>query len=222
MHYSKHAIASVVSSSIEPDKASIFELSPEAVKTIQSLTGIILAVIATAGVLTLAAVAPNIFVAGRKVFSTYKHLSNKDKSRKIAKSFYYLKKSGLIKMTPTAEDFKIMLTEKAKQKLKKLFFNAVSVPKPKRWNGRWWQIAADIPTKDHRNGADLLRRKLKEMNFYPLQRTLWFYPFDPRDQVQTIATEYDVANYVTMMEISRLDKEDASNMKNHFKAIGIL
>jgi hypothetical protein len=83
-------------------------------------------------------------------------------------------------------------------------------------------VAADIPTKDHRQGADLLRRKLKQMGFYPLQRSLWFYPFDPRPEIEFICREFGVANFVTVMEINRLDVQDEKLLKKHFSKLGKL
>ena len=78
-------------------------------------------------------------------------------------------------------------------------------------------MAADIPTKEHKTAADALRRKLKEMNFYSLQRTLWFYPHDPRLEIDWIVRIYHIERFVTIMEISRLDLDDAEKMVKFFR-----
>lgn len=60
------------------------------------------------------------------------------------------------------------------------------------------------------------------MGFFPLQRTLWFYPYDPRSEVEFIITYYGIERFVTVMEIYRLDKDDESKMLSHFKELKIL
>ena len=82
--------------------------------------------------------------------------------------------------------------------------------------------AADIPTKNYRRGADMLRRKLKELGFFSLQRTLWFYPFDPRKELEYVVNSFGIANFVTLMEVSRLDRDDEEIMKKFFRVSKIL
>ena len=58
-----------------------------------------------------------------------------------------------------------MVTPRGKKRLEKLTFASFVIPKPENWNKKWWLVAADIPTKDHKLAADALRRKLKKMGF---------------------------------------------------------
>jgi hypothetical protein len=60
------------------------------------------------------------------------------------------------------------------------------------------------------------------MGFYPLQRTLWLYPFDPREEIRFVVEHFGISQFVTVLEISRMDKEDESRMKDFFKASGVL
>ena len=82
-------------------------------------------------------------------------------------------------------------------------------------------MAADIPTKGYRQGADALRAKLKQMGFCPLQRTLWFYPYDPRKQLEVIVNHYGIGEFVTVMEISRMDIQDEKVLKKYFNLLRI-
>ncbi|MBI4049474.1 MAG: hypothetical protein HY395_01495 [Candidatus Doudnabacteria bacterium] len=83
-------------------------------------------------------------------------------------------------------------------------------------------MLADIPSKPYRKHADFFREKLKSLGFYPLQRTVWIHPFDPRDQVEFVAAFYSLEKFVTTMEVSRLEAEDEKVIFNHFKDQGIL
>ena len=143
-----------------------------------------------------------------------------ERMRKVTRSFYYLKERGYVSFSAD-NNLDIQITDKGKAKLKDLYFKSLSVPK-QFWDGKYWQVAVDIPTKEHRDGADALRRHLKRMSFYPLQRTLWFYPFDPRKQIDILADTYRIAQFVTVMKIAKMDPADGKILYVFFREIGVL
>ena len=202
-------------------------ISTEQVEKLKDASAIALSVIAGAGLVTLGAITPGIFIALEEYFRLRdryrrKKLSRKDKQQKVLKTFYYLKQRGYINMKPAAGDFKISLTDKGFERMKEVNFDTLTIERPKNWDGKWWQVAADIPTKKYRRGADLLRQKLKDIGFFPLQRTLWFYPYDPRAEIEFVATTYGIERFVTVMEINRLDDDDEIKLKSYFIDEGIL
>lgn len=218
MEYQK--IGSVIRSSTPSERERRPRLTPQQIEKLKTLSNIALAVIAGVGIIALSAIAPNIFVAVDKIFSEKypnRKFSKREKDIKVSQTFYYMKRSGFIRMKPIGSDFKIFLTKLGKKRLGKLNFENMVIKRPSSWDGKWWQVAADIPTKRYRRGADLLREKLKELGFYPLQRTLWFYPYDPREEIEFIVKHYGIERFVTVMEVSRLDKEDEAKMKQFFK-----
>ncbi|MBI4049836.1 MAG: hypothetical protein HY398_00100 [Candidatus Doudnabacteria bacterium] len=210
-------LGNIIRRSLPQEKAPRF--SPEQIEKIKTASGIALVIIAAAGVIAVSAVAPNIFIAIDKLFlrkHPNRRLSRKQREAKAIRAFYYLKKHKYIRMKRTKEDFKIFLTNLGEKKVRQLQFEQLRVPKPGHWNRKWWQVAADIPTEEYKWAADLLRQKLKDMNFFPLQRTLWFYPYDPRKEVEWIVQNYGIADFVTVMEINRLDKDDERKMEKFF------
>lgn len=218
MKYFKSTISTVIENSLPSEKTP--RLTPEQIAKLKTISKVALAVIAGAGIISLALVAPQMFVAIDKLFLKKPgrpKLNRKDKRLMIAKTVYYLKQNKIIMMRPDGQDFKIFLTRLGRARLKKINFGSLDIGKPKSWNGKWWQVAADIPTKKYKWRADLLREKLKEMGFFPLQRTLWFYPYDPRREVELVANHYNVDNFVTVMEVSRLDLDDEQKMKKFFR-----
>ncbi len=202
-----------------------FELNDKNIQTLTSASQVALAVVAAAGIATIALVMPNAmqvvdkFVFRRKRGRRY---TREEKQRKMAETFYYLKRSGLIQIKPEKSGWRLWVTPRGKKRLEKLTFASLVIPKPENWNKKWWLVAADIPTKDHKLAADALRRKLKKMGFYPLQRTLWLYPYDPCRELDFIIRNFDIANFVTVMEVSRLDNEDDKKVTAHFRKLNIL
>lgn len=216
-------IGAVIRKATPAEKPSRF--TPEQIEKLKSAGNVALAILLGSGVVALSAVAPNMFIAIEKLFlSKYpnRHLSKKEKDIKMSQAFYYLKRSGYIIMRPTARDFKIYVTKLGKRKWKKLEIETLTIPHPRSWNGTWWLVAADIPTKKHKRGADLLRQKLKDLQFFPLQRTLWIYPYDPRAEIEFISNYYGIGRFVTVMEINRLDLDDQEKIRDYFQEVELL
>lgn len=207
-----------------PIKQPLIKLSQVQMETLRTTAEVALAIIVAAGAITIAVAAPNLSQAIDKLFSRHKKrkLPAPEKQKKTIQAFYYLKRSGLIKFKPRGKDLIVYMTDLGKIKYKKIQDDIRSIPKPKTWNGKWWLAAADIPTKQYRQGADLLRNKLKELKFYPLQRTLWIYPHDPKVELQFLINRYGISQFVTLMEISRLDQDDEQKIREFFKARNIL
>ncbi len=182
-------------------------------------------------IMTLSLVMPNAI----QILRLYKQLKRSVKrsiaqsqkqsnlAREVRQAFYYMKNHGYIRMRPVGlHDYVISFTKLGKKRLSKIKFDNLQIEKTKKWDGQWWLIAGDIPTKTHRHGADLLRAKFRQMGLYTLQRTLWLYPYDPRTALQYILDEYSLEHYVTVMQVSRLDRDDEENAKKHFHKLGVL
>ncbi len=216
MKYHKYQIGTTLRK-MDPSRDPIFDLNKDQLELIGNASKIVLVILAAAGAITLAAVAPNIFTTLDKLYKLKgKKYTKRQKEIKTAQTFYYLKKSGLIKFTKNKNDIKLFLSSLGKKKVDQISFEALSITKPKKWDGRWWQVAADIPTKGYRQGADALRYKLKQMGFCSLQRTLWFYPYDPRKQLEIVLEHYNLGKFVTVMEVSRMDEQDEKVLKTYF------
>lgn len=222
MRYHRSRISSIIGGAIPEDKPP--RLIPEQMEKLKTAGAVALVILGAAGVIVLSAVAPNIFWAVDEIFfkKSRRNFTKKEKERQIAKAFYYIKSKGYIRMKPTGKDFMIYLTTFGKKRLKKLDFENLTISKPVSWNSKWWQVAADIPTKKYKKAADAFREKLISMKFFPLQRTLWFYPHDPRKEVEFIIHHYGIERFVTVMEVNRLDRDDERKMKKFFEEGGII
>ncbi len=202
-----------------------FEISSNQLESLRTAADMALAIIAVAGIITVSAVVPNLLAALGKLFTQKnpgRRYLRREKEQKAARAFYYLRKKNYIAFKKDGPDFKVFLTALGRKKSDSLAFKILQPSKSPKWDGRWWQVAADIPTKEYRWAADLFRNKLKDMKFYPLQRTLWFYPFDPRAEIEFIVGHYGISRFVTVMEIIGLDREDEQKMKEHFVLAGVL
>ncbi len=215
-------IAATIKNALPKEKRA--RLSPKQITNLKNATEFALILAAAPLAISLGDLGVELMKGIERLFydKTGKRLSHKVKQEKVIRTVYYLKEKGFIRMKRTGYDFKVILTKLGKKRAGKIDFENLTIPKSNSWDKKWWQVAADIPTKKHKRAADLLRAKLKEMGFFPLQRTLWFYPYDPREEINEVANHYQIGNFVTVMEINRLDRDDERRMKIFFRSESII
>ena len=162
----------------------------------------ILATLGIAGVLTLAIVAPN----------SVQFLKNEIKSpSQRANRYYYIKsvtnrmaKNGLVSFDKNNQGQTVVrLTDKGREELKLYGFGAQTIPKPRRWDGKYRLIIFDIK-EWKREVRDKLRNWLKQLGFLPLQRSVWVHPYECRKVIILLKAHFKIGRevlYITADEI---------------------
>jgi len=79
----------------------------------------------------------------------------------------------------------ISLTEKGKKKAGWLQIDSLKIKRPKKWDGKWRLVIFDI-SQIKKLYREAFRGKLKELGFYPLQKSVWIYPFDCRAEIELL------------------------------------
>ncbi len=105
--------------------------------------------------------------------------------KKIVDTFYNLKRQGLIEIHQRGGQIYINLTKEGKKKAGRFQIDALKIKKPKKWDGKWRLVIFDISQlkKIHR---EAFRGKLKELGFYPLQKSVWIHPFDCQAEIELL------------------------------------
>jgi len=198
-----------------------FHISEEGLQKLTKVSEIALGIIGATGVLLLSAAAPNslkILNSLPWAVKTYKSLNTKrrDQRKKITRAFYYLKTRDLIEITPYGDNFIMQIKEKGREKLHKINLKTLVFNKPSKWNKYWWLVMADIPT-EMKSQADVFRKKIKELGMFTLQKSVWAYPYDVRDEVAFIGAYYGLDKFITTIEAKTLETEDLEKLTNHFR-----
>ena len=218
--YYKHTLTASLEKHL-PQKA--FLLDQGQIEQLKSAGQIVLALAAAAGVVAVAAMAPNALKLFKLVPSLRRSLRKSNRpAERIAQTFYYLKRRGYVKLLPKGSDVFVELTQAGKKRLLEMNFENLTVPKMPKWDGKWWFALADIPTKEHKNQADSLRRKIRRLGLYPLQRTVWAYPYDPTEQIAFVAGRLHIDRFVTVLRADKVEEDDEKILTEYFKGSGII
>jgi len=171
----------------------------------------ILSGIATAGILSVAVLAPNALQA-LKFFG----IEPKSKWQKynINRSIKRLKDHSLICFETSSRGTFMRLTQKGEDKLRKFELLGYKLKKPKKWDHKWRMLIFDI--KEERKGTrDKIRFTLKRIGFLRLQDSVWVYPYDCEDLVTLMKADFKIGKDLLYLIVDTIEGD--IKIKNYFK-----
>ncbi|MBI2607929.1 MAG: hypothetical protein HYW51_03845 [Candidatus Doudnabacteria bacterium] len=167
----------------------------------QVAKGVLLA-LGLAGVIVVAAAAPNLFAA----FGRFGDFS-KTRKDNFKRSLEKLKKDGLVSMSYEGNKIVMKLTKNGKEKILKYQVDDLKIEKPKRWDKLWRIVIFDVPVS--LNSARLaFTSKLRELGFKYLQKSVWVCPYPCEDEVDFIAEYYRVRKYTRLLICQEMDRKN--------------
>jgi|SRR3989344_4963760 len=169
------------------------------------LQKIILDSVATAGILSIGLIAPNIIGAMNKLGI----LPRTRQKEYVTSSAAKLVRKGLLKF----EDGHYKLTSKGGDVLRIWNIDSYKLEKPKRWDRKWRMVIFDIPEKKKKVRKQV-SRLFSQAGLYRLQDSVWVFPYDCEDIIGLLKTELGVGKdilYVIADEI-----ENDKYLRSHF------
>jgi len=128
---------------------------------------------------------------------------DREKLRKEIRNLY---KSKMIKSKENPDgSTTITLTEKGKLKALTYHFEKIRIESGK-WDGKWRLVAFDIPEKI-REGRRALREKIRELGFYELQKSVWIFPYECKNEINFIVEFFGLRKYVRFGILESVDNE---------------
>ena len=171
----------------------------------------IFSLLAISGAVCIAATSPYFLLNLIKGLAKLK----KYKKKNIQDNFYNLKKRGYIQIKQKNNQIYISLTEKGRKKAGWLQIDSLKICKPKKWDRKWRVVIFDIVElkKIHR---EAFRGKLKELGFYPLQKSVWVYPFDCKDEIGLLRNFFGLSEKDIKLIVAE-NIEEEKELKEIFK-----
>ena len=160
----------------------------------------LLMALALGGITISGAIAPGLFY-----FFKHERFSRKYSKNQLRNSFYNLKRKKLIKIIDEKDGkFKIELTSTG------FYFDTLTIKKPRKWDKKWRIFIFDIPTnpKIYHQAREALRRKIKELGFHQMQKSVWVFPYACEDEILFVAELFHVQKYIEILTVEKLLHEE--------------
>ncbi|MBI2011762.1 hypothetical protein HYS91_03260 [Candidatus Daviesbacteria bacterium] len=125
-----------------------------------------------------------------------------------------LQKRGLIEVIKRRNGLtSLKLTSKGKEKLKRYEIDNLKIERPQHWDKKWRMVIFDIPV-DKNSSRLFLRRKMNNLGFYKLQKSVFVHPYPCYEIVIFLRNHFGVSNEVEYIEATNLESQD--KLVKHF------
>ena len=170
----------------------------------------VLSIVAVAGTLAIAAIAPNVFQAFPKILGKQRYKlafqARTAASRLAAKGYVrFVGKDGKRRIEITEVGQRMIDLEQEKLLL--------ASKRGRRWDKRFRLVMFDIPQKRRRD-RDHLRAVMRECGFLRLQDSVWVYPYDCEDLVTLLKVDIKIGKDVLYVIVESVEND--AWIKRHF------
>lgn len=161
-----------------------------------NLKKIILETVTFVGIISFAALLPNVFMAMKRLGL----LTHKRQEETIKRTRGNLIKRGLLEY----KNNHLEITQKGQVYLLKNISPFKDRDKKQKWDNKWRILIFDIPQKRKRD-RELIRRALISIGFMLLQKSVWIYPYDCEDLVALLKANLKIGRDVLYMIVEELE-----------------
>lgn len=125
-----------------------------------------------------------------------------------------LYRKGLVKVSETKEGYRILITKKGKAEQLRFNLETMEIHTPEYWDGKWRIVFFDIPEK-YKKQRDFLCQKLKALNFYLIQESVFIHPFDCEQEIEFLREVLEIPHQVKTGVLEKVENE--KDLKRIFK-----
>lgn len=126
-----------------------------------------------------------------------------------------LEKREIIFIEEKNDQIIVYLKDKGKPLLMKYSLKALFdfKNKKKKWDRRWFIVFFDVP-EIQRNKRDYLRNFLKQLGFYPYQKSVYLFPYECKQEINLIKKIVEGGKYMKYVVAEKIEDEEA--IKKYF------
>lgn len=165
----------------------------ERVSGANGLTKALLTLLAGGAVITTAL----IFPGSGYLYKEYKK-DQWEKARKrgaLKSTIKRLERQELISWSEVEGEVRLVLTEDGKKKTLQFDIDNLQIKKPSKWDKHWRVIVFDVP-EEKRIARNIFRRKLKDLEFKQLQKSVFVSRFECKDEIDFLRHSLEITPFV--------------------------
>jgi len=129
-----------------------------------------------------------------------------DNRRRINQALGTLRMNKLIKVEGVGPDTRIVLLPLKNKKRNYIKFNQIKIKQSGKWDGKWRVIIFDIP-EYRKNIRDRLAKKLKEIGFKSIQKSIFVYPFKCKEEIEIIKAHLSLDSELIYMVVEKIEND---------------
>ena len=95
------------------------------------------------------------------------------------------------------------LTRQGTDFILKKSLHDLQIPRPVQWDGMWRVVIFDIPDR-HKWARDALRDRLRAMEFYLLQESVFVFPYPCEKEIQFLCELFNVNRFVNIITADKI------------------
>lgn len=135
---------------------------------------------------------------------------------RITRIIKNLKNKKLLDIYEKEGEERIEITEKGKKRIVRYKIDELKLNRPKKWDRHWRIIMFDIPEK-FKKSRDALSKKMKDMEIYPMQKSVYVCPFDCKDEIDFVSEIFGVRRFVHYVIANDLGEGGELKLKMFYK-----
>lgn len=168
---------------------------------------VVLGVIGTAGIISIAVLAPN-------ALQLLKFIKPRQKNKKQDAQFVHyvsaaitrLKKEGCLTYESGEDGVFVRLTSKGRQRLRRYEWRHIRHPIREKWDNKWRVVIFDVQ-ENRRSARGRLRRALQIFGFIHLQHSVWIFPYECEDIITLLKTDQKLWGNIVYMVVERVEND---------------
>lgn len=166
---------------------------------------ILLGILKTGVLLTVAITAPNIlqvinsFVDKKKEWGNYYPSS-------VGRQITKLWRKGFVDVKETKDGHIVTITDKGKTEILKYDVENLTIPKQKSWDGKWRMVFFDIAT-GYDKARHLFQNKLKALGFFQMQKSVYIYPYPCEKEICFLREIYNIPHSIKLAKVEKLEND---------------
>ncbi len=123
------------------------------------------------------------------------------------KALWYLKKRKYVEiLEQNGQVIKIKISGNGIERIRKFDFDNLRIEPMQKWDKRWRIVLFDIPNTK-KVAREALRRKLKELGFQRLQKSVFVCPWECIDEIVFLRKFFEIEPHVSIILAEAIDNE---------------
>lgn len=184
----------------EPEKKNVLEKLSGTVDKYPLAKDVLLLLAAT-GAISLAVLMPGL----AKVLGSAVRAQRKGDFRR---RLHRLERRKLIEVTYDEKGEPVVkITQDGLERALRYKFEVMKIKKPKVWDKKWRVVIFDVPEGKKRM-RDQLREKLRHLDFYALNKSVFVHPFPCFDEIEFLRQVFLIGGEVTYLVAEKIENQE--------------